>query len=909
MNKCIKYIASIGAFALILGTTIACSEEEPIYVPPTFKLNEVKDIMRTGATFSGSITGDMSKIKEYGFQYSLSEDFTASLTKQIVVGETPSSSLCEATVKDLEANERYYYRLYATTGISKVYSETEYFQTAQSSAPIMSALMVDSIGENVIRFKCTIEEIGDEYLIEYGVGYKKPTDKSYNPIPSDSIVPQSIAGTPNTFVVEITGLEPATKYSFRPYAKNSADPNGDTGTREGYGTIIEKQTENQLSAVVETAEIMEGNIGINSVTVSGLVESAVGSDGVVDVCGFCWSATNETPSIIDSHMEVDVAKLGEYFTGTITDLQPGMTYYVRAYAKNTVNGSERIGYGVVYEITTANLVTPILEWATVKDEWGNNVDYSKVTPSSISVRANIKNYDESALIEKGLIWDKVNGELSIEQAKKNKTYLVVNKGGNVIDGIIEKLQMNTTYYIRAYAIYKAADLEEVGYTPWSKNLRTEGFYHPNLDNVEIPEDNITRNSAQLIGKISSNGNGKITERGFCLSLVTNTYQPTIDNCDIHVKSNETFISEIKNLNYHTEYAVRSYVISKLENETDTTYCGWRTCFWTKDLVLPTFNNVAVNDEERTSTSIPISSKIVSVGDGQLVEKGFIWSYDDWSVTLENALGSKKVDGEKFEAIITKLTPSTNYKFRAYAKVKIDNNEFVSYSDSENYRTQNVKRPDVDFDYDNMTSDLTSMTVAMKVNEKGEGTIVERGFCWKEYKDDWDLSLESNDGTLVVSDTINYVGTITNLLPSTGYIVNAYMKLKIDNYEYVYYSGTMHTSTQGIHLDLNISEILDTSCKVVGNTGDLQLEGVTEYGFCWSTENVNASEMKNQIKASEPDENGDFTATIEKLKGNTQYYVGMYIVYNDKKYYANGRWQFTTKRIPGINDNISPDKKD
>ena len=283
MKRFTSYIYSIGAI-LLVGLVFSCSEEEPINMAPTFKLNSVTNIMRTSATFSGSISGEMSQIKEYGFQYSLSEDFTANLTNEVKVGDTPSSGNCEATIKGLEANERYYYRLYATTGASTVYSHSEYFQTIASSAPILSALTVDSIGENMIRFICTVEDIGDEYLLEYGVGYKKSSDKSYIPIASDSIVPVSVSGLANTFYVEIIDLEPATNYMFRPYAKNSADANGDSGAREGYGTVENIKTENQLSAVVTTNEIMEGNIGMNSFTVSGKIISAIGSNGVVDAC-------------------------------------------------------------------------------------------------------------------------------------------------------------------------------------------------------------------------------------------------------------------------------------------------------------------------------------------------------------------------------------------------------------------------------------------------------------------------------------------------------------------------------------------------------------------------------------------------------------------------------------------------
>ena len=166
MNKFKKIIYSIGGFALFLGTVMACTEEEPVNMPPSLKLYDVTNVMRTSATFSGSISGNLNHIKAYGFQYSLSEEFSSSMTKEIQVDENPSTGVIEQKITGLEGGERYYYRMYASTGASKVYSAPDFFQTERSSAPIMSALVVDSIGENMARFKCTIEDIGDEYLID-----------------------------------------------------------------------------------------------------------------------------------------------------------------------------------------------------------------------------------------------------------------------------------------------------------------------------------------------------------------------------------------------------------------------------------------------------------------------------------------------------------------------------------------------------------------------------------------------------------------------------------------------------------------------------------------------------------------------------------------------------------------------
>ena len=68
MNKYIKF-SLCGALAVLMGFSLSCTEEEPINLPPTFALRGVTDIMRTTATFTGSVSGDLSSIKTYGFEY------------------------------------------------------------------------------------------------------------------------------------------------------------------------------------------------------------------------------------------------------------------------------------------------------------------------------------------------------------------------------------------------------------------------------------------------------------------------------------------------------------------------------------------------------------------------------------------------------------------------------------------------------------------------------------------------------------------------------------------------------------------------------------------------------------------------------------------------------------------------
>lgn len=1041
MNKKLKNIYSVGAFALAIGAVIACSEEEPINMAPTFSLNEVSNVMRTSATFSGSIDGNMSQIKEYGFQYSLTEDFSANLTWEEKVGDTPSSGLCQATVKGLEANERYYYRLYATTGASKVYSYTEYFQTTASSAPLLSEVVVDSIGENMARFLCTVEDVGDEHLIEYGIGYKTASDKSYIPIVSDSVVSRTANGTVQTYFVQIEGLSPATKYSFRPYAKNSADANAESGTREGYGTISDYQTENLLSAEVITSEIMDGHIGINTVQVTGTVKSAKGSNGVVNKCGFCWSENNTSPVITDNFFEMDPVAVGKSFTTTITDLKPGTTYYVRAYAKNTVNGAERVGYGNTYPITTEGLVTPKIEADEGVDENGWWISPYETTATTITFKATITNYDEGALIEKGFIWSKTTGSITLEKAKEEKTFLALDlkTGGKSINGTIEKLEMNTRYYVRAYAVYKAAGLEEVGYTNNTYEIRTSDFQAPSMSSVDVKE--VTASSALFVGGMNHEGNATMVEKGFCTIESDKGEDPvlTSDGVIIVKADDDTFTEKVEGLKHNKEYRVRSYAITTIAERNDTTY-SWTNYYWTSNIEQPQMKNIEWMSA--STHSVTVSCGIENKGDGEILERGFIWLKDPLDGYWKNPDFSSEDNYTAFKAVtdgtnesysleITGLEINTGYYFRSYVKMKYEDEEYYAYSNSQPWSTENyslpyhgspiidndsityssavveaniqdegnctiikkgfvVSKADVDY-YPTLTSHLynielgleeafrtkltnltyntryavrsyvvckldndeeqkyysdvnefstsspngptfngiqvdstsvTTIAVSCGIDEEGTGEITEKGFLWKIMpNNDWNWleptfetgeGYAGNDGSIAVTDgeITSFSKVISSLVPGTNYYVRSYVKATIDGMEFVFYSGTTRTSTQGLNISLGFNADTETTCTISGTVNNMP-SSVTEFGFYYCTEDEYESNytMANSVKATDLNANKEFTASMTDLLPNTRYYVSFYIKIGDTIYRNDSRWEFNTKRKPSASDNVSPGKKE
>ncbi|PIS29553.1 MAG: hypothetical protein COT43_03570 [Candidatus Marinimicrobia bacterium CG08_land_8_20_14_0_20_45_22] len=135
-----------------------------------------------------------------------------------------------------------------------------------------------------------------------------------------------------SFESEITGLTAGTNYYVRAYATN--------GDGTGYGSAMSFKTDDPGEPDVSTAEVSE--IMPTTAKCGGTVISDGGS--AVTARGVCWS-TGQTPTVSDSKT-TDGTGTGS-FTSEITGLTAGTTYYVRAYATNSVGtsyGSAKLFY-------------------------------------------------------------------------------------------------------------------------------------------------------------------------------------------------------------------------------------------------------------------------------------------------------------------------------------------------------------------------------------------------------------------------------------------------------------------------------------------------------------------------------------------------------------------------------------
>jgi len=213
-----------------------------------------------------------------------------------------------------------------------------------------------------------------------------------------------------------------------------------TGVAPGNHTIKVTVTDNKgLSAntqivvnvvanapTVTTADIT--NIQGTTATSGGNVTE----DGGIDVTarGVVW-ATVSSPSLSNKvGFTTDGSGKGIY-TSTLTNLIPGTTYFVKAYATN----SQGTAYGTEKTFTTTGL--PILVTG----------DVSAITSNSAKCAGTVTDDGGQAITARGLVWSKTgNSTLSNNDGFTTETGTL-----GTFTGTMTTLNRYTNYFVRAYA--------------------------------------------------------------------------------------------------------------------------------------------------------------------------------------------------------------------------------------------------------------------------------------------------------------------------------------------------------------------------------------------------------------------------------------------------------------------------
>ena len=257
----------------------------------------------------------------------------------------------------------------------------------------------------------------------------------------------------------------------------------------------------------------------------------VTSDGNVPVTarGVCWD-TLPNPTVDDS-FTADSTGVGS-FTSHLSGLTDGTTYYVRAYATNSVGTA----YGEEREFSTLPMLSPTVTTNTVTD----------VTVSSATCGGVVTSDGNVPVTARGVCWD-----TSPNPTVDDNDSLTFNGSGiGSFTSMLSGLAEGTTYYVRAYAINSV----DTAYGE-QKSFTTQILPSVITDSVS----NITTTSAECGGKVVSQGSSAVIYRGVCWSISQN---PTVD--DSHTTENGgvgSFTSSITGLYAGVRYYVRAYATS------------------------------------------------------------------------------------------------------------------------------------------------------------------------------------------------------------------------------------------------------------------------------------------------------------------------------------------------------------
>ncbi len=275
-------------------------------------------------------------------------------------------------------------------------------------------------------------------------------------------------------------------------------------------------TTGNVSSVTLTSAVCGGNVTSNG-------------NATIIARGSCWN-TSPNPTTADSKTTNGTGTGA--FTSSLSELSPGTTYYVRAYATNSVGTA----YGAEKSFTTPTSTTPTVTTNTV----------SSVTSSSATCGGNVTSDGNATVTARGVCWNTSPNPTTTDSKTAN------GSGTGAFTSNLSGLNPGTAYYVRAYATNSAGTAYGA-----ERSFSTPTANTPTVTTNTV--SSITSSSATCGGNVTSEGDATVTARGVCWSKSAN---PTTGNSKT---SNGTgtgsFKSKISGLKANTRYYIRAYAVN------------------------------------------------------------------------------------------------------------------------------------------------------------------------------------------------------------------------------------------------------------------------------------------------------------------------------------------------------------
>lgn len=592
------------------------------------------------------------------------------------------------------------------------------------------------------------------------------------------------------------------------------------------------------------------NVTRTTADVSGIIDA---NGNTIGECGFYYSVAK---SDLTSGSEENVKKKPvSSQSGTVSvrleGLEPNTTYFYCLYAKS---GKTKV-QSEILSFKTLQLGVPVL----------NAVELVEADAYSLRVSCSIAHNGGADLKEFGFQYRKEN-----EATWKAALADAFDEGSSAKFTLaISDLEPATDYRVRAFA--KNTKLTENGYSSEEgTTFRTEALLAPTVSILPLADENLGANWVKVVGNIESKGAAdEVSGYGFCWSMENG--EPTVADSKLDVPVGaDQFSATVGDLVPGKSYYLRAFASNKVDGKTRYGYSE-TIIFTTKEFSAPELGYVECSNV--TASGADLSCKLVSSGNGTVIERGFCWSEFNEQPTLNDQVLKVPETETDFKATLDGLEENKCYYVRAYVKTKAMGEEKMSYSETTSFNTLGYERPS----FSNLqATDITLNGAKLSATiNPGTATIKEKGFCYGKGNEP-----TTADSKAVISGNA-FEATLSGLADNTTYYYRAYAVCQIGSKEETVYSyGAARFTTLSYKapiLSLEYpTEIGLYTAKLSATVTDEGDGKVTKRGFCWST-----TEYEPRIESGKHDgmceleEGSDFAYVMKDLKPGTSYYVRAY----------------------------------
>jgi uncharacterized protein (TIGR02145 family) len=425
------------SIVIIISTILlySCTKKE---VPVVITL-EISNITATTATCGGNITDEgSSQIITRGVCWSTTSEPTIA---DNITSDSTGVGAFVSIITGLAPNTTYNIRAYATNSEGTGYGKEVVFTTGTGSLPVVTTASVTGSGNLHFSGGNVISD-GNSPVKSRGVCWSI----KQSPTILDSRTEDG-TGT-GTFKSRITTSSLLTTYYVRSYATN------DIGTAYGgqytFTTPCVFDTDQVLNLSLYSPS--NGATGQSLNTTLDWYFMTFGK-GYCDV--YLGTSSNHLNKIAEDN---NLGKL------TLNGLILGTTYYWRVIAKDK-NFPCNNDTSSIYHFTTTNAII-IPSVTTVSD--------TSFTSTTASVGGNVTNDGGNVVSEYGVFWGPgTDPELT-------GTKLKVGNGTGTFSSVINSLNPNSTYYVRAYA----TNITGTGYGTQIRFHTGQGITNPTITDID-----------------------------------------------------------------------------------------------------------------------------------------------------------------------------------------------------------------------------------------------------------------------------------------------------------------------------------------------------------------------------------------------------------------------------------------